>query len=133
MDEPKWLRKEMVIGLHAMAVAEFGGAPGLRDESLLESALDRPRNLFASGDEPSLFELAAAYCSGIVKNHPFIDGNKRAGDLAIRAFLRLNGYLYEPEEAEEVVMIVALAAGEVDEAVLAVWIAENATAIGENS
>ncbi len=126
MDEPKWLRKEMVIGLHAMAVAEFGGSPGLRDEGLPESALDRPRNLFAYGDDPSVFDLAAAYCAGIVKNHPFIDGNKRAGDLAIRAFLRLNGYLYEPEEAEEVVMIVALAAGEIDEDALAAWIAENA-------
>ena len=126
MDEPKWLRKEMVLGLHAMAVAKFGGSPGLRDEGLLESALDRPRNLFAYGDAPSVFELAAAYCSGIVKNHPFIDGNKRAGDLAVRAFLRLNGYLYEPEEAEEVVMIVALAAGEIDEDAIAVWIAENA-------
>ena len=126
MDEPKWLRKEMVLGLHAMAVAKFGGSPGLRDEGLLESALDRPRNLFAYGDAPSVFELAAAYCSGIVKNHPFIDGNKRAGDLAVRAFLRLNGYLYEPEEAEEVVMIVALAAGEIDEDALAAWIAQNA-------
>ena len=126
MDEPKWLRKEMVLGLHAMAVAKFGGSPGLRDEGLLESALDRPRNLFAYGDAPSVFELAAAYCSGIVKNHPFIDGNKRAGDLAVRAFLRLNGYLYEPEEAEEVVMIVALAAGEIDEDALAAWITENA-------
>ena len=115
-----------MLGLHAVAVAEFGGSPGLRDEGLLESALDRPRNLLAYGDAPSVFELAAAYCSGIVKNHPFIDGNKRAGDLAIRAFLRLNGYLYEPEEAEEVVMIVALAAGDIDEDSLAVWIAENA-------
>ena len=126
MDEPKWLRKKMVLGLHAMALAKFGGSPGLRDEGLLESALDRPRNHFAYGDTPSVFELAAAYCSGIVKNHPFIDGNKRAGDLAVRAFLRLNGYLYEPEEAEEVVMIVALAAGEIDEDALAAWITENA-------
>ena len=126
MDEPQWLRKDMVLGMHGMAVAKFGGSPGLRDESLLESVLDRPRNLFACGDEPSLFELAAAYCAGIVKNHPFIDGNKRAGDLAIRAFLRLNGYLYEPEEAEEVVMIVALAAREINEDALAVWTGENA-------
>ena len=116
----------MVLGMHGMAVAKFGGSPGLRDESLLESVLDRPRNLFACGDEPSLFELAAAYCAGIVKNHPFKDGNKRAGDLAIRAFLRLNGYLYEPEEAEEVVMIVALAAREINEDALAVWTGENA-------
>ncbi len=116
----------MVLGLHAVAVAKFGGSPGLRDEGLLESALDRPRNLFAYGDDPSVFDLAAAYCAGIVKNHPFVDGNKRAGDIAIRAFLRINGYLYEPEEAEEVVMIVALAAGDIDEDALAVWIAENA-------
>ena len=117
----------MVLGLHAMAAAQFGGSPGLRDEGLLESALDRPRNLFAYGDEPSIFELAAAYCAGIVKNYPFIDGNKRAGDLAIRAFLRLDGYFYEPEEAEEVGMIIALAAGEIDEDALALWIAENAS------
>ncbi len=123
----------MVLGLHTIAVAEFGGSPGLRDDGLLESALDRPRNLFAYGDEPSLFQLAAAYCVGIVKNHPFIDGNKRAGDLAIRAFLRLNGYLYEPEEAEEVVMIVALAAGEIDEAALALWIAENRISLSYQS
>ena len=127
MMEPKWLTKEIVLALHAESVAEFGGSPGLRDAGLLESALDRPRNLFAYGDEPSLFELAAAYCAGIVKNHPFVDGNKRAGDLAVRAFLRLNGYLYEPEEAEEVVMIVALAAGEIDADALAAWIAENAS------
>ena len=125
MNEPKWLRKDIVRGLHAMSVAEFGGSAGNRDEELFESALDRPRNLLAYGDDPSIFDLAAAYCAGIVKNHQFIDGNKRTGDLAIRAFLRRNGYLYEPDEAEEVVMIVALAAGEIGEEALAAWIAEN--------
>ncbi len=127
MSEPKWLRKDMVLALHAMSVAEFGGSPGIRDDGLLESALDRPKNLFAYGNDPSILELAAAYCSGIVKNHPFLDGNKRAGDLAIRAFLLRNGHLYEPDEANEVVMIMALAAGTVDEDALAAWIAENAT------
>ena len=117
----------MALALHAMSIAKFGGTAGIRDEGLLESALDRPRNLFAYGDDPSIFEMAAAYCSGIVKNHPFLDGNKRTGDLAIRAFLLRNGYLFEPEEAEEVVMIMALAAGGADEETLAGWIAENAT------
>ena len=130
MNEPKWLRKDLVLGLHAMSVAEFGGSAGIRDEGLFESALDRPRNLLAYGDDPSIFDLAAAYCAGIVKNHPFIDGNKRTGDLAIRAFLRRNGYLYEPDEAEEVVMIMALAAGEIGEEALAAWIAENVETTG---
>lgn len=105
MNEPKWLHKDMVLALHALSVAKFGGTAGIRDDGLLESALDRPKNLFAYGDNPSIFKLAAAYCTGIVKNRPFLDGNKRAGDLAIRAFLRRNGYLYEPDEADEVVMI----------------------------
>ncbi len=124
--EPKWLTKEMVLAIHAEAVAEFGGSLGLRDAGLLESALDRARNLFAYGDDPSLFELAAAYCAGIVKNHPFIDGNKRTGLLAARAFLFRNDYLLEPEEPDEVAVIVALAEGEIDEAVLAAWLEEYA-------
>ncbi len=122
--EPKWLTKEMVLAIHAEAVAEFGGSLGLRDAGLLESALDRARNLFAYGDDPSLFEFAAAYCAGIVKNHPFIDGNKRTGLLAARAFLFRNGHLFEPDERDEVIMIVALAAGEIDEVALAAWFAE---------
>ena len=127
MNEPKWLRKDMVLALHAMSIAEFGGSAGIRDDGLLESALDRPKNVFAYGDNPSISELAAAYCLGIIKNHPFLDGNKRAGDLAIRAFLRRNGHLYEPNEADEVVMIMALAAGKIDEEALTDWIAENTT------
>lgn len=127
MSEPKWLTKDMILALHAMSVAEFGGTAGIRDDGLLESALDRPKNLFVYGDNPSIFKLAAACCTGIVKNHPFLDGNKRAGDLAIRAFLLRNGHLYEPDEANEVVMIMGLAAGTVDEDALAIWIAENST------
>ena len=125
--EPKWLTVQLVQAIHSQAVAEFGGSLGVRDTGLLESALDRPRNLFAYGDDPTLFDLAAAYCMEIVKNHPFIDGNKRTGDLTARAFLFRSGYLFEPDEAEEVHMIVALAAGEIDEVTLARWISENAT------
>ena len=127
MNEPKWLRKDMVLALHAISIAEFGGSDGVRDDGLLESALDRPKNLFTYGDNPTIFELAAAYGAGIIKNHPFLDGNKRAGDLAIRAFLRRNGHLFEPNEADEVVMIMALAAGNIDEEALTDWIAENTT------
>ncbi len=125
--EPKWLTVQLVQAIHSLAVAEFGGSHGVRDMGLLESALDRPRNLYADGDDPTLFDLAAAYCTGIVKNHPFIDGNKRTGDLSARAFLFRNGYLFEPDEADEVNMIVALAAGEIEEDTLARWISENST------
>ncbi len=128
MIEPKWLTVQLVLAIHSQAVAEFGGSHGVRDPGLLESALDRPRNLFAYGNDPTLFDLAASYCIGIVKNHPFVDGNKRTGDLAARAFLFRNGYFFEPREAEEVIMIIGLAAGEVDEDALAQWISENSTA-----
>ncbi len=125
--EQKWLTAQLVQAIHSQAIATFGGSHGVRDMGLLESALDRPRNLYAYGDDPTLFDLAAAYCAGIVKNHPFIDGNKRTGDLTARAFLFRNGYLFEPDEADEVNMIVALAAGEIEEDVLARWISDNST------
>ncbi len=125
--EPKRLTAQLVQAIHTQVVAVFGGTHGVRDMGLLESALDRPRNRYAYGDDPTLFDLAAAYCIGIVKNHPFIDGNKRTGDLTARAFLFRNGYLFEPDEADEVNMIVALAAGEIDEGALARWISENST------
>ncbi len=125
--EPKWLTVQLVQAIHTQAVAEFGGSHGVRDMGLLESARDRPRNLYAYGNDPTLFDLAAAYCTGIVKNHPFIDGNKRTGDLTARAFLFRNGYLFEPDEIDEVNMIVALAAGEIEEDVLARWISDNST------
>ena len=125
--EPKWLTVEMVRGLHAEGVARFGGTPEVRDVGLLESAVERARNLYTYGDDPSLFDLAAATCAGIVKNHPFVDGNKRAGALAAAAFLDLNGYELQPSEPEVVTIIVALAAGEIDADILARWISDNST------
>lgn len=77
--DPKWLTVAMVKAIQAQSVALYGGPGGIRDEGLLESALDRPRNLHAYGDDPSLYELAAAYCMGIIGNHPFIDGTSAAG------------------------------------------------------
>ncbi len=122
--EPRWLALATVQAIHAEAVAAYGGSAEIRDMGLLESALDRPRNLLAYGDNPSLFDLAAAYCAGIVRSHPFVDGNKRAGLLAAVAFLDLNGYVFRPTEADAVLVTMALATGELDEAALAAWFAE---------
>ncbi|MCH9052714.1 MAG: type II toxin-antitoxin system death-on-curing family toxin [Proteobacteria bacterium] len=129
MKEPRWLTMEMVRAIHEESLALFGGAAGVRDEALLESAMAHPRSLFAYGDKPTIHHLAAAYCSGIIRNHPFVDGNKRAGLLAARAFLFLNGYDFDPNEAEEVNVIVELAAGTLGEGVLAEWFKSNTTRI----
>lgn len=115
----------MALALHAEASAMFGGLAGVRDQGLLESALDRPRNLFVHEPAATIFEMAAALCHGVVKNHPFLDGNKRTGLLCARAFLFLNGWDFEPEEADEVGKIVALAAGRLDQAALATWFKDN--------
>ncbi|MFQ5774262.1 MAG: type II toxin-antitoxin system death-on-curing family toxin [Kiloniellaceae bacterium] len=125
--EPVWLTSEIVRAIHSGAVAEFGGAPGLRDPGLFDSAMERAPNLSAYGDDPSLYDLAAAYCAGIVKNHAFVDGNKRAGVLAAVAFLDLNGCEFRPEEGEVVNVILALAAGEIEENVLTEWFSDNST------
>jgi death-on-curing protein len=99
----------------------------VRDQALLESAIDRSRNVAAYGESPTLFELAAALCLGIIRNHPFVDGNKRAGILSAVAFLDLNGYDFRPDEAEMVHVIMAAADGKADEALLAGWFSDYAT------
>lgn len=125
--EPTWLTPRIVKGLHLQAIAGAGGAIGVRDEGLLQSAVDRPRNLFAHGAEPSLVDLAAAYGFGIARNHPFIDGNKRTAILATAVFLDLNGYVFRPGEAEAVHVVLALAAGDMDETSFAGWLGEFTT------
>lgn len=117
-----WLTREMVEVFHRESLARFGGADGLRDEGLLLSALARPENIHAYEPEADMFRLAAAYCAGIVKNHPFIDGNKRTSVLAAATFLALNDVAVEFEEAMIVTMIIGLAAGEVSEDELAQWL-----------
>src|SRR5882672_11762975 len=119
----KWLTGQMILAIHDEAVVSFGGLPGVRDMALLDSAIDRPKNLLAYGDNLSLFGLAAALCCGIVKNHPFFDGNERTGLLSTRAFLFLNGQVFEPTAVDEVTMMVGVADGTVDEAMLASWLA----------
>lgn len=109
---PKWLRKETILILHAECLAEHGGLNGVRDVGLLESALERPinRNHYGEGD---LFELAAEYAFGILRNHPFSDGNKRTGFLAATTFLIINGWHLNAHEADATLKTLALAAGDI--------------------
>jgi len=124
VNEPEWLDVNIMLDIHAEQLALFGGADGVRDLGLLESALARPLNKHAYG-ETGLAALAAAYGFGIAKNHPFVDGNKRAAFAWIVVFLGLNGidFMVPPENATA--MILSLAAGEVSEQSLARWIRDN--------
>ena len=128
--EWEWLSRRLVETLHAESLSRFGGTPGLRDEGLVESALAGPKHL-ARYEDPSAFELAATYCEGLLQNHPFADGNKRAGLLAPRAFLFKNGYRLDPEEPETVAMIRQVAAGELGREELAEWLEVNSEPISE--
>ena len=121
---PKWVLRETVIALQERLLAEFGGAAGIRDAGLLESALARPENLFAY-ESPDLFALAGAYAFGLVRNHPFIDGNKRIGFATATLFLELNGLILTATEADAVIQTLALAAGAFDEAGYAAWLKKN--------
>jgi len=118
---PVWLLREAGIATHERLLAEFGGASGVRDTGLLDSGLARAENLQAYG-QPSVFELAAAYAFGVVKNHPFIDGNKRTGFTIAVTFLELNGETFRASEVDATIQTLALAAGELDEAGYANWL-----------
>ena len=124
MKTPAWVLHETVLTLHEQLLAEFGGTAGIRDEGLLDSALSKPENLFAYG-KPTIFDLAASYGSGLVKNHPFIDGNKRVGFIVAVVFLELNGYRFQATEAEAAVNTLALAAGEMTEQEFSAWLKMN--------
>ena len=124
MKKPHWVLRETVLALQERLLAEFGGLGGLRDEGLFDSALARPEQLFAY-DKPDLFDLAAAYASGLVRNHPFVDGNKRVGFTTAIVFLELNGCDFTASEADAALQTLALAARELDEAGYAAWLREN--------
>ena len=122
----RWINPQALRLLHDESLAEHGGASGLRDEGLLESALARPLNLAAYG-EPDHADLAAAYGAGLTQNHPFVDGNKRAAFLAVGLFLAVNGYRLVTTQADATLTMLALAAaGELDEAAFAAWIRAHA-------
>ena len=116
-----WVDKRLLLLLHDESLAEHGGAAGIRDEGLLDSALARPMNLIAYG-EPDLAELAASYGVGLAKNHAFVDGNKRAAFLAVGLFLRLNGHRLNASPAAATVAMIDVAAGTLNEADFADWI-----------
>jgi len=123
MAEPAWVRTDVVLAIHQRQLADHGGTEGLRDDTLLESAVARPKNLWAYGDpRPDLAALAASYAFGIVKNHAFVDGNKRTALVTCRTFLLLNGFDLKVSQEEKYLTFLKLAEGEIDEASLAEWI-----------
>ncbi len=124
--EVKWITREIVLAVHARSLRDHGGAAGVRDEGLLESAIDRPKNLAAYG-EPDIFELAASLLFGMAKNHPFVDGNKRTAFLSAYVFLGVNGWELNSDESEAAAIVFDLAGGQVSEEELCLWIREKST------
>jgi death-on-curing protein len=123
--EPLWIEERVVIAIHARLLELYGGAPGLRDEGLLRSALARPRQLFAYGKAPKLIEMTAAYTAGIVRNHPFVDGNKRTGFVVGILFLETNGCRFTAPEEDATRAVLDLAAGLLDEAGFVSWLSNH--------
>ena len=124
MAGPVWIGREVVLAIHDEQLAEHGGQPGVRDRGLLESAMARPQDQFAYGEQ-SIARLAASYAFGISRNHPFLDGNKRTSLVVAELFLDLNGLELTASDAECVTTFLQLAAGEITDAELAEWIASH--------
>jgi death on curing protein len=128
MKEPRWLKDSVALAIHRRQLAEHGGLDGVRDPGMLASALARPRNLFAySSPKPDAAALAAAYAFGIIRNHPFVDGNKRTAYVLSRTFLKLNGTDFDATEAEKYLTFIAVADGSLSEEGLVEWIREHLT------
>jgi death-on-curing protein len=124
--EPVWIREIEVLAFHAQQISLFGGSDGVRDRGLLDSALARPKNLFAYAERAlTMPELAAAYAVGISSNHPFVDGNKRTAMQTAFVFLEFNGFPVTASQEEACITFLSLAAGEMTEAELALWLAEH--------
>ena len=121
MSEWRWINRQVLLLLHDESLVEHGGAGGLRDEGLLDSALARPVNL-ALYEQPDAAGLAASYGVGLAKNHAFIDGNKRAAFLAVGLFLMLNGFRLQATQAEATLTMLDVAAGDIHEAAFGAWI-----------
>lgn len=119
-----WIDNDVVAAIHEAQIAEHGGALGIRDPGLLASTLNRPRNL-AAYTEPDVAELATLYAVGIIKNHPFFDGNKRVGTVLLELFLDLNGYDLVTSDEQMLAVILAVAAGEMSQVKFVAWVREN--------
>ena len=125
----RWITKSALLLLHDESLAEHGGGAGLRDVGLLDSALGRPLNLLAYADPaqpPDVAALAASYTIGLAKNHPFVDGNKRAAFLATGLFLYLNGYRLDTSQADATMTMLAVATDDVTEEEFAAWVRTHA-------
>ncbi len=129
MNEPEWVLPDVVKAVHQILIAEHGGVPGVRDEALLDSALNRPQQLFSYGNEISIFDLAASYSYGLAMNHPFVDGNKRVALTVASIFLEINGYNLDASEPEAVVIFEQLAAGKLLEKNLSVWFQDSSISL----
>lgn len=125
MSAPVWIEERDALALHDRLLALFGGAAGLRDGGLLKSALARPQQIFAYARSADGIDLAAAYIAGIVRNHPFVDGNKRTGFVVGVLFLELNGFRFTASEENAAQVILNLAAGTLDETGLIAFLREN--------
>lgn len=128
--EPRWLTKQGVLGFHDKSLAQHGGPGGVRDDGLLESALARPRNRHVYEGVCDLCDLAATYAAAISGNHPFVDGNKRTAFIACGVFLDKNGLRLEADETDAVVVMMALAAGDLELEGFAEWLRRNVQPAG---
>ena len=130
MSQPQWLLPKIIYAIHDEQLSIHGGGDGIRDISLVESALARPQNLWVHGERASIPRLAAAYCYGLVKNRGFADGNKRMGAVACELFLLLNSYRLLADDAELVQTILAVAGGSLSEEELGAWMEKYSEAAG---
>ena len=122
MKDPEWIDEHVALAIHDRMLALHGGARGLRDLALLQSALARPKQLFAYAPSSGIVDLAATYISGIVRNHPFVDGNKRTGFVVGVLFLETNGFLFTASEEDATRAVLDLAAGVIDEKRVGAWL-----------
>ena len=122
MKEPRWILRATVVAIHTEQLAEHGGSDGLRDASLLDSALAKPQNVYAYEENPSIFRLAASYAFGIARNHAFVDGNKRTTLVVCRTFLYANGWTIKAARKDLYLTFLKLAEGDLPEAELAAWL-----------
>jgi death-on-curing protein len=123
--QPIWIEERDAVAIHDRLLAAHGGAPGLRNEGLLQSALARPRQRHAYAQAPDMIEMATLYTAGIVRYHPFVDGNKRAGLVVGILFLELNGFSFSASEEDATQAVLSLAAGKLDEAAYTPWLRIN--------
>jgi death-on-curing protein len=121
----EWIAVSVVYAVHEAQLAEHGGIAGIRDEDLLSSALARPQNLAAYGEQADAAALAAAYAFGIARNHPFLDGNKRTAFVVMELFLNLHGWVLNADDAQCIATMMALAAGSLSERALATWLRDH--------